>query len=128
MPKPLLPPATRHILQTIKQTSNIYRIHGLPAVAAPSFFPSASRNDETWWAQRTKETVYAWDSMDDQDRQNTMERERECDIYVYIYIYIERERERIRQHTSAYVSIRQHTSAYVSISQPRHERVGSKAV
>ena len=36
---------TRHILQAIRRTWKVDRVHGLPAVAAPSFFPSASRND-----------------------------------------------------------------------------------
>ncbi len=38
----------------------------------PSFFPSASRNDDFWWGSQDMKTVYLWDSMDDQDRQNTM--------------------------------------------------------
>jgi hypothetical protein len=48
------------------------RVHGLPAVAAPSFFPSSSRNEDIWWGSQDMKTVYLWDSMDDQDRQNTM--------------------------------------------------------
>ena len=63
---------TRHILQAIRRTWMVDRVHGLPAVAAPSFFPSASRNDDIWWGSQDMKTVYLWDSMDDQDRQNTM--------------------------------------------------------
>jgi hypothetical protein len=48
------------------------RVHGLTAVAAPSFFPSSSRNEDIWWDSQDMKTVYLWDSMDDQDRQNTM--------------------------------------------------------
>ena len=40
---------TRHILQTIKRVWQVEEIHGLPAVAAPTFFPTASRNRDTWW-------------------------------------------------------------------------------
>ena len=47
-------------------------MHGLPAVAAPSFFPSTTKNDDIWWGSHAAKTVYLWDSMDDQDRQNTM--------------------------------------------------------
>jgi hypothetical protein len=43
------------------------RVHGLPAVAAPSFFPSASRNVDIWWGSQDLKTVYLWDSMDDHD-------------------------------------------------------------
>jgi hypothetical protein len=47
--------------------THTHTVHG--AVAVPTFFPSASRNEETWWGQRTRETIYAWDSMDDEDRE-----------------------------------------------------------
>jgi hypothetical protein len=40
---------TRHILQTIRRTWMVDRVHGLPAVTDPPFFPSASRNDDIWW-------------------------------------------------------------------------------
>jgi hypothetical protein len=63
---------TRHILQAIRRTWNVDRVHGLPAVAAPTFFPSASKNDETWWGSQDTKTVYLWDSLDNQDRLNTM--------------------------------------------------------
>lgn len=63
---------TRHILQTIRCTWMVDRVHGLPTVAAPSFFPPASRNDDIWWGSQDMKTVYLWDSMDDQDRQNTI--------------------------------------------------------
>ena len=48
------------------------RVHGLPAVEAPSFFPSDSRNVDIWWGSQDLKTVYLWDSLDDQDKQNTM--------------------------------------------------------
>jgi hypothetical protein len=63
---------TRHILQAISRTWMVDRVHGLPAVATPSFFPSASRNVDIWWVSQDLKTVYLWDSMDDQDKQNTM--------------------------------------------------------
>ncbi len=65
---------TRHILQAIRRTWKIDRVHGLPAVAAPTFFPSASKDNDTWWGSQDTKTVYLWDSMDDQDRQNTLEK------------------------------------------------------
>ena len=63
---------TRRILLTLKETWNLERIHGLPAVAAPAFFPSASKNEEYWWGSRDPKTVYMWDSMDDQDKQKSL--------------------------------------------------------
>jgi hypothetical protein len=63
---------TRHILQAIRRTWMVDRVHDLPAVATPSFFPSDSRNVDIWWDSQDLKTVYLWDSMDDQDRQNTM--------------------------------------------------------
>ena len=63
---------TRHILQAIRRTWKVDRVHGLPAVVAPSFLPSASRNDDIWWGSQGIKTVYLWDSMDDQDRHNTL--------------------------------------------------------
>jgi hypothetical protein len=63
---------TRHILQAIRRIWMVDRVHDLPAVEAPSFFPSSSRNEDIWWSSQDMKTVYLWDSMDDQDRQNTM--------------------------------------------------------
>ncbi len=63
---------TRHILQAIRLTWMVDRVHVLPAVEDPSIFPSVSRNDDIWWGSQDMKTVYLWDSMDDQDRQNTM--------------------------------------------------------
>ena len=60
---------TRHILLALRQTLDLERIHGLPAVAAPTFFPSASRNEECWWGTLDPRTIYVGDSMDDQDKQ-----------------------------------------------------------
>jgi hypothetical protein len=64
---------TRHLLLTIKRTWQLDRIHGLPAVAVPAFFPSASKNDECWWGIRDLNAVYIWDSMEDQDRRSSLE-------------------------------------------------------
>ncbi len=63
---------TRHILQAIKRIWMVDRVHVLPSVVAPSFFPSSSRNGDILWDSQDMKTVYLWDSMDDQDRQNTM--------------------------------------------------------
>ena len=65
---------TRHILQTIRRIWKTDRVHGLPAVAAPTFFPSASRGKDAWWGTQDTKTTYLWDSMDDQDRQDTLEK------------------------------------------------------
>jgi len=58
-------------------------IHGLPGVAASTFFPTTSRNKDTWWKMSTGnsskiktprdeqsedesgETEYVWDSSDE---------------------------------------------------------------
>ncbi len=63
---------TRHMLQAIRRIWMVDRVHDLPEVADPSFFPSSSRNEDIWWVSQDMKTVYLWDSMDDQDRQNTM--------------------------------------------------------
>ena len=63
---------TRHILQAIRRAWMVDRVHDLPVVPDPSFFPSPSRNDDIWWGSQDMKTVYLWDSMDDQDRENTM--------------------------------------------------------
>ena len=65
---------TRHILQTIRRIWKTDRVHGLPAVAAPTFFPSASKGKDAWWGTQDTKTTYLWDSMDDQDRQDTLEK------------------------------------------------------
>jgi hypothetical protein len=59
---------TRHILQAIRRIWMVDRVHDLPAVTDPSFFPSSSRNEDIWWDSQDMKTVYFWDSMDDQDR------------------------------------------------------------
>ena len=43
---------------------------GLPEVAVPTFFPSVSKGNDAWWGSQDTRTIYLWDSMDDQDRQN----------------------------------------------------------
>jgi hypothetical protein len=80
---------TRHIFQTIKRIWQVEGIHGLPAIAVPTFFSTASRNKETWWEESTGkltnvkapqdeqsaddsgETKYAWDSSDEQEEGDT---------------------------------------------------------
>jgi hypothetical protein len=78
-------------------------VHGLPAIAAPTFFPKATKNKNIWWETKTplitppdetenesmetkdegdppdgqgtedKHTIaYIWDSMDEEDREDTM--------------------------------------------------------
>jgi hypothetical protein len=56
---------TRHILLTIRRIWMVDRVHGLPAVVNPPFFPSPSRNEDIWWVSQGMKTVYFWDSMDD---------------------------------------------------------------
>ncbi len=43
---------TRHILQAIRSTWLVDGVHGLPAVVAPSFFPSTSRKEDIWWGSQ----------------------------------------------------------------------------
>ena len=80
---------TRHILQTIKRVCQVEGIHGLPAVAAPTFFPKASKNKDTWWETKAQEssntntpqdeqstdesgeTEYTWDSSNQQEEGET---------------------------------------------------------
>jgi hypothetical protein len=38
---------TRHILQIIKRVWRVEGVHGLPAIAAPTFFPKATKNKDT---------------------------------------------------------------------------------
>jgi hypothetical protein len=40
---------TTHILQAIRRIWILDRVHVLPAVTVPSFFPSSSRNENIWW-------------------------------------------------------------------------------
>jgi hypothetical protein len=40
------------------------------ALEEPAFFPSVSRVDECWWVTGDSSTVYLWDTMEDQDRQD----------------------------------------------------------
>ncbi len=53
------------------RSRDLERIHGLPAVVSPVFFPSVSRNEECWWGTLDPRTIYVWDSMDDQDKQTS---------------------------------------------------------
>jgi hypothetical protein len=48
--------STRHILQAIRRMWMVDRGHGLPAVVAPSFFPSSSRNEDIWWGSQDMKT------------------------------------------------------------------------
>ncbi len=51
-------------------------------MAAPTFFPSASKGEEFWWGTIDSNTVFLWDTMDDEDRCNSMETLREKDNWV----------------------------------------------
>ena len=73
---------TSQLLLKIKQTCQLDRIHGLTAVSVPAFFPSSSKNDECWWGTRDPSTVYVWDSMEDQDKQSSMEALRHTEKWV----------------------------------------------
>jgi hypothetical protein len=66
----------------IKRLWQIDRVHGPPAVAAPAFFSSASKGDECWWGTQDRNTVYIWDTMDNEDRQDSLEALREKDNWV----------------------------------------------
>ena len=48
----------------------------------PAFFSSASKGDDCWWGTRDLSTVYLWDSMEDQDRQKSLEDLRDKDDWV----------------------------------------------
>jgi hypothetical protein len=71
---------TRHLL--LKRFWKIDRVHVLPAVAGPSFFPSVSKGDECWWGTQDSNTVFLWDTMDNEDRQDSLEALREKDNWV----------------------------------------------
>ena len=73
---------TRHLLLTLKRLWQLERVHGLPAVAAPAFFPSPSQGEECWWGTQDSSTVFLWDTMDDVDRQSSLETLREKDNWV----------------------------------------------
>jgi hypothetical protein len=73
---------SRHILLELRQIWDLERIHGVPAVEAPAFFPSASRNEECWWGTPDPKTVYVWDSMDDQDKLTSMSTLQETENWV----------------------------------------------
>jgi hypothetical protein len=73
---------TRHLLLTLKRLCQLDRVHGLPAVAAPAFFPSASKGEECWWGTQDSNTVFLWDTMGDEDRRNSLETLREKDNWV----------------------------------------------
>jgi hypothetical protein len=95
-----------NIGQAIKWVWQVEGLHGLPAIAAPTFFPKASKNKDIWWETKTslntprddnenkpaetedtgdpsdeqeegdiKTTTYLWDSMDEEDREDTMDKE-----------------------------------------------------
>ena len=73
---------SRHILLALRQTWDLERIHGLPAVVAPVFFPSGSRNEECWWGTPDPRSIYVWDSLDDQDKQTSMTTLQETENWV----------------------------------------------
>jgi hypothetical protein len=71
---------TSHILQTIKRVWQVEGLHGLPTIAASTFFPKASKNKDIWWETKTslntprdenenesRETEDAWDPSDEQE-------------------------------------------------------------
>ena len=51
-------------------------------MAAPAFFPSVSKGKECWWGAQESSTVFLWDTMDDEDRRNSLETLREKDNWV----------------------------------------------
>ena len=51
-------------------------------MVAPAFFPSVSKGDECWWGTQDVNTVYLWDTMDNEDRQDSLEALREKDNWV----------------------------------------------
>ena len=55
---------TRHLLLAIKRLWQIDRVHDLPAVAVPVFFPSVSKGNEWWWGTQDLNAVFLWDTMD----------------------------------------------------------------
>jgi ribonuclease HI len=73
---------TRHLLLTLKRLWQLDRVHGLPAVAAPAFFHSASKGEECWWGTQDSSTVLLWDAMDDEDRLRSLETLSEQDNWV----------------------------------------------
>jgi ribonuclease HI len=73
---------TRHLLLTLQRLWQLDRVHGLPAVAAPAFFSSASKGKECWWGTQDSGTVFLWDTMGDEDRCNSLETLREKDNWV----------------------------------------------
>jgi hypothetical protein len=48
----------------------------------PAFFPSVSKGEECWWGTQDSSTVFLWDTMDDVDRQSSLETLREKDNWV----------------------------------------------
>jgi hypothetical protein len=62
--------------------SNDDRVYDLPVGVVPVFFPSTSKGDECWWGTQDLNTVYLWDLMDNEDRQDSLETLREKDNWV----------------------------------------------
>ena len=52
------------------------------AVVTPVFFPSVSKGEECWWGTQDSGTVFLWDTMDEADRQSSLETLREKDNWV----------------------------------------------
>ena len=73
---------SRHILLALRQIWDLERIHGLPAVTDPTFFPSTSKNEECWLGTSDPKTIYVGDSMDDQDKQTSMSTLQETENWV----------------------------------------------
>jgi hypothetical protein len=51
-------------------------------VTAPAFFTSASKGNECWWGTQDSRVAYLWDSMDDKDRQDSLDTLRTQDRWI----------------------------------------------
>jgi len=47
------------------------RLHGLPTVAEPTFFPTVSRNRETWWERREGDIINMGIQLDEQSEDDS---------------------------------------------------------
>jgi ribonuclease HI len=66
---------TRHVLRALKKCTKAQRIHGLTSVVAPGFFKNASRGPSALWGEKNVNdiVIYVWDSMDNTDRENSLQ-------------------------------------------------------
>ena len=51
-------------------------------MAAPAFFPSASKGEECWWGTQDSNAVFLWDTMGNEDRRSSLETLHEKDNWV----------------------------------------------